>query len=179
METYPGIHLFAMTTAIISALPEEQAGLLQLLSNKEHITHIPRRLSLGLIHEKPVILTLAGVGKVAAAMTATMLIERYKVQRIIFTGVAGAVAAHVEVGDVVVGTEYLQHDMDASPLFPPHEIPYTGISRFKADDRLNAIVLEALHAVFMPATPTFDLISHLPQTYAECAAYEALSSQRH
>jgi adenosylhomocysteine nucleosidase len=145
-----------MTTAIISALPEEQAGLLSFISNHEHVAQIPRRphhgLTHGLIHKKPVILALAGVGKVAAATTATMLIERYKVQRIVFTGVAGAVAAHVNVGDVVVGDAYLQHDMDASPLFPRFEIPYTGISRFAGDAALNAIILEALRADSMPAS---------------------------
>jgi adenosylhomocysteine nucleosidase len=145
-----------MLTAIISALPEEQAGLTHLLLNREHAAHIPRRLqtglTLGLIHQKPVVLALAGVGKVAAATTATMLIERFKVRRIIFTGVAGAVASHVNVGDVVVGSEYLQHDMDASPLFPRFEIPYTGISRYRGDAKLIAMILEALREDFMPAT---------------------------
>jgi adenosylhomocysteine nucleosidase len=145
-----------MLTAIISALPEEQAGLTHLLLNKEQAAHISRRLqtglTLGLIHQKPVILALAGVGKVAAATTATMLIERFKVQRIIFTGVAGAVASHVNVGDVVVGSEYLQHDMDASPLFPRFEIPYTGISRYRGDAKLIAMISEALRADSMPAT---------------------------
>lgn len=145
-----------ITTAIVSALPEEQAGLLQLLLNHEHLAHIPRRIDTGLIHQKPVILALAGVGKVAASITATMLIERYKVQRIIFTGVAGAVASHVNVGDVVIGTEYLQHDIDASPLFPRHEIPYTGISRFNADDKLIAIILEAVHAINTPSKTRFE-----------------------
>lgn len=144
-----------MTTAIISALPEEQTGLVQLLSNHECIAQIPRRpqlhLTIGLIQNKPVILALAGVGKVAAATTATMLIERYQVKRIVFTGVAGAVAAHVNVGDVVVGSSYLQHDMDASPLFPRFEIPYTGISRFAGDPQLIAMILEAISADFKPA----------------------------
>lgn len=136
-----------MTTAIISALPEEQAGLVQLLSNHEHLAQIPRGLERGLIHKRPVILALAGVGKVSAATTATLLIERYQVERIVFTGVAGAVASHVEVGDIVVGSHYMQHDMDARPLFPRYEIPYTGLRQHAADERLVAMVLEALSAV--------------------------------
>jgi adenosylhomocysteine nucleosidase len=135
-----------MTTAILSALAQEQAGLAQLLSNSEQYNHIPRQLQRGLIHQKPVILALAGVGKVAAAITATMLIERYQVERIVLTGVAGAVASNVNVGDVVIGSEFLQHDMNASPLFPKYEMPYTGISRYGADKTLNAIVLEALYS---------------------------------
>lgn len=136
-----------MTTAIISALPEEQTGLRQLLRNSERLTQVPRMLERGLIHKKPVILALAGVGKVAAAITAAMLIERHKVDRIIFTGVAGAISAQVNIGDVVIGNQYLQHDMDASPLFPRYEIPTTGISRYAGDAKLIAMLLEALRAV--------------------------------
>ena len=149
-----------MTTAIISALPEEQAGMLALLSNHERLTHAGWALEQGLIHGKPVILALAGVGKVAASSTATMLIERFGVQRIIFTGVAGAVSEAVNVGDVVVGAEYLQHDMDASPLFPRYEIPYTGITRFAGDTQLIAMLLEALRADSMPATGSKSLKIH-------------------
>ncbi len=137
-----------MITAIISALPEEQTGLHQLLRNSERLTQVPRMLEHGLIHNKPVILALAGVGKVAAATTATMLIERHKVDRIIFTGVAGAVASQINVGDIVIGSQYLQHDVDASPLFPRYEIPTTGISRYAGDVKLIAMLLEALHAAY-------------------------------
>jgi adenosylhomocysteine nucleosidase len=140
-----------MTTAIISALPEEQAGLLHLLSNHEHLAKIPRRVELGLMHGKPVILALAGIGKVAAATTATMLIERHKVERILFTGVAGGIAPQVQVGDVVVGSHYLQHDMDASPQFPRYEVPLYGMSEFTADQDLLSIILEALRAQFITA----------------------------
>ena len=149
-----------MTTAIVSALPQEQAGLIRLLSNHERLAQIPRAIDKGLIHNKPVILALAGVGKVAASITAAMLIERYSVQRFIFTGVAGAVARDVNVGDVVVGTAYLQHDMDASPLFPRFEIPYTGISRCCGDAHLVATILEALCAIGTPANHSKALKIH-------------------
>jgi adenosylhomocysteine nucleosidase len=132
-----------MTTAIISALPEEQAGLTSLLKQPELLTAKPRSLHCGFIHDHPVILALAGIGKVAAATTATLLIERHGVKRIVFTGVAGAVASSVQVGDVVVGNAYLQHDMDASPLFPRYEVPLYGRSRFDADTLLVAMLLEA------------------------------------
>jgi adenosylhomocysteine nucleosidase len=65
--------------------------------------------------------------------------------------VAGAVSKALNVGDIVIGSEYLQHDMDASPLFPRHEIPYTGISRYRGDAHLIAMISEALCADFMPA----------------------------
>lgn len=135
-----------MITAIVSALPEEQVGLRHLLSNHEHLAQIPRGLERGLIHEKEVALALAGVGKVSAAMTAAALIERLQVGAIVFTGVAGAIGREVQIGDVVVGQSCLQHDMDARPLFPRFEIPYTGISEFAGDARLVELATLALQA---------------------------------
>jgi adenosylhomocysteine nucleosidase len=121
-----------MTLAILSALPEEQTGLSGLLSNQELITHAGRRFLKGLIHGQPVVLALCGIGKVAAATTATVLIERFGAQQVVFTGVAGGLGADVQVGDVVLGTHYVQHDMDASPLFPRFEVPLYGVAHFAA-----------------------------------------------
>ncbi len=91
---------------------------------------------------QPVVLALSRIGKVAAATTATALIAHLGVSRIVFTGVAGGVGDGVLVGDVVVGTSYLQHDMDASPLFPRYEIPLYGQSVFAGDKAM----CDALHA---------------------------------
>jgi adenosylhomocysteine nucleosidase len=136
-----------MTTAILSALPEEQAGLLALLGNVQSSGRAGREFHYGTIHGKPVVLVYSRVGKVAAATTATTLIEHYGVERIVFTGVAGGLAPHVQVGDVVVGTQYLQHDMDASPLFARYEMPLYGRQRFDAQVELCATVCIAARAL--------------------------------
>jgi adenosylhomocysteine nucleosidase len=146
-----------MTTAILSALPEEQQGLHERLSDTETIERAGRRFTLGRLHGQRVVLALAGVGKVAAAITATLLIEHFKVSRIVFTGVAGGLHPDVRVGDVVVGSHFIQHDMDASPLFPRHELPYRGISRIPADETLSAMLLEALRVDSMSANSHFSL----------------------
>ena len=71
------------------------------------------------------------------------LIERFQSRRIVFTGVAGGLGEDVRVGDVVVARALLQHDMDASPLFPRHEVPLTGHSHFATDAALSDALVEA------------------------------------
>jgi adenosylhomocysteine nucleosidase len=84
------------------------------------------------------VLTLSRVGKVAAATAATGLIHAFEVGAILNVGVAGGAALAVKVGDIVVGTAMLQHDLDARPIFPRYEVPLTGMSRFEADPAFAA-----------------------------------------
>ena len=79
--------------------------------------------------------------------TATALVERFGVAEMVFTGVAGGLGAGVAVGDVVVASHFLQHDMDASPLFPRHEVPLYGRSHFDTDERLGSALALATQAV--------------------------------
>lgn len=140
-----------MTTAILSALPEEQSSLVQHLLHAQRVMHAGRAFWLGELHGRPVVLALSGIGKVAASTTATALIERFGVARIVFTGVAGGVGDGVNVGDVVVANEYLQHDMDASPLFPRWEMPGYARSRFVCDAPLSALLSGAASAYLASA----------------------------
>ena len=129
--------------AILSALPEEQQGLIEQLADPARVDRAGRAFWRGTLQGQPVVLALSRVGKVAAATTATTLIEAFGVTRLVFTGVAGGVGPGVHVGDVVVATEFVQHDMDASPLFPRYEIPLYGRSRWPCDEALSALLLEA------------------------------------
>jgi adenosylhomocysteine nucleosidase len=93
-----------------------------------------------------------------SATTTTALIEHFGVSRIVFTGVAGGLAPQVNVGDVVVAREFIQHDMDASPLFPRHEVPLTGMARFPADAALS-------HALAVAAPLALqNMLATLPQS---------------
>ena len=129
--------------AILSALAQEQDGLLAHLHNPVQVQHAGRTFWCGDLLGKPVVLALSRIGKVAAATTATVLIERFSAKTIVFTGVAGGVGAGVRVGDVVIGSAYLQYDMDASPLFPRYEVPLSGRAVFDADAVLLAQLQQA------------------------------------
>jgi adenosylhomocysteine nucleosidase len=143
------------TTAILSALAEEQQGLLELLQQPQKTRHAGRDFWQGRLHGRPVVLALSRIGKVAAATTSVALIERFEAGRIVFTGVAGGLGDGVQVGDVVVASAFVQHDLDASPLFPRYEVPLYGRARFACDRALTAHLLRAgragLDSLALPA----------------------------
>lgn len=132
-----------MTLAILSALPEEQQGLAALLQSPSTHRHAGRDVVTGHLHGHPVVLALTGIGKVAAATTTTALIERFGVQRVLFTGVAGGIGAGVQVGDVVVAQHFVQHDMDTRPLFPQWQVPGYAQPLFACDDGMGRGLLAA------------------------------------
>jgi adenosylhomocysteine nucleosidase len=144
--------------ALVSAMHEELAAVLARMPDEQKTVVAGREFWVGHWHGHEVVAVLSRIGKVAAATTATTLIERFGVTRIVFTGVAGGLAPHVNVGDVVVAREFIQHDMDASPLFPRHEVPLTGMTRFAADAALS----DALAAAAPLALQ--DMLATLPQT---------------
>ena len=127
---------------------EELKALLALMPDEQRVRIAGRDFWVGHLHGQPVVAVLSRIGKVAAAVTAAVLLERFGVRAIVFSGVAGGLAPGVNVGDVVVATALLQHDMDASPLFPKYEVPLMGISRFTTDaaisDALATVAEETL-----------------------------------
>jgi len=129
--------------AIVSAMQEELRTLLPLIEPGQRVDIGGRHFHCGRLHGRAVVLALSGIGKVAAAATATLLIDRFAASELLFTGVAGGLHADVAVGDVVVARSLLQHDMDASPLFPRYEVPLTGRSHFAADGELAAALAAA------------------------------------
>jgi adenosylhomocysteine nucleosidase len=137
-----------MRTAIVSAMHEELAAVLALLPDERKQPAAGREFWVGHLHGQEVVAVLSRIGKVAAATTATVLLERFEVDRIVFTGVAGGLAPGVNRGDVVVADAFLQHDLDASPIFPRWEVPLYGVDRFATDralsERLAAAVRRAL-----------------------------------
>ena len=122
-----------LPVAIVSAMHHELRALMPLLRDPQSVRLAGRDFHHGSIHGQPVVLVLSGIGKVAASITAVLLMHEFNVRQLVFTGVAGGLRRGVKVGDVVVARQLLQHDMDASPLFPRFEIPLTGRSRFEAD----------------------------------------------
>lgn len=149
--------------AILAAMPEEIAGLRAQLVIDDAATlpaepeRASRELLAGTLWDVPVVLAWTQWGKVAAAITATHVLAAYSPSAVIFTGVAGGLVPQVAIGDVVVADSLVQHDVDASPIFPRHEIPLLGRSSFISDEGLRQD-LAAAAGVFLAE----DLPSAIP-----------------
>lgn len=134
---------------IIGAMKEEIALFLEHMEQVETTERAQIQFLEGLLHNQRVVLCKSGVGKVNAAVTTQILIDAYEVDSIIFTGVAGALHPELNVGDIVISSELMQHDMDVTALgFPRGTIPYEDTSVFVSDERLKQAALDASNELF-------------------------------
>ncbi len=115
-----------MRIGLMGAMPEEMNKIIDAMEVVKVEERGSRSYYVGRLYGKDVVAVFSRWGKVAAATTAVHLILEYKVDSIVFTGVAGGILPNMHVGDVVVGNQFFQHDMDARPLMRQFEIPLTG-----------------------------------------------------
>lgn len=133
----------SLRLGIISALHQEQAGLIEAMEAPQTAHVGMRDYVTGSLWGTNCVCVLSRIGKVAAAATAATLIERFNVTHIVFTGVAGAADADVLVGDIVVAENLVQYDMNAAPLFSRFEIPLLGLSHLASDKHLTDCLIRA------------------------------------
>lgn len=101
---------------IICAMQIEADGIIALCENVKTTTHAKIKFTLGTLHGKDICIVVCGVGKVNAAMCALMLIEKYKPNLVLNSGVAGSLSPIVGIGDIVVATKSVEHDMNGTAL---------------------------------------------------------------
>lgn len=147
---------------IMSALHEELAAVLARMPDEQRLSVAGRDFWRGHWQGHAVVAVLSRIGKVAAATTATVLLERFGVDSLIFTGVAGGLGQGVRVGDVVLANGFVQHDLDASPLFPRREVPLYGRSCFEA----NPLLLQQL------AQASAQVLAHVEQHVGRKAMHD-------
>lgn len=99
----------------------------------------------GTLHGIPVVICSCGVGKVNAALCVQVLVDRFHVTHVVNTGVAGSLDPRLSIGDLVVSTDALQHDMDVCNLgYLPGQIPGFASASFQADASLRRRALAAI-----------------------------------
>jgi adenosylhomocysteine nucleosidase len=102
----------------------------------------------GKLLEKEVVVVRCGIGKVNAAVCTQILADLFQVDAVINTGVAGSLRNEIDIADIVISTDTLQHDMDATGFgYPAGVIPRMEQSIFKADERLVELAKEVCSEV--------------------------------
>lgn len=136
-----------MTTSVIGligAMDEEIELLLAQMVSSKKVSKAGVNYVKGTLQGREIVVCKSGVGKVNAAVTTQILIDHFGVSQVLFTGVAGALDPRLNIGDIVISSSCMQHDMDVTPLgYERGVIPYQSISDFPADDRLISLAEQA------------------------------------
>ena len=129
---------------IIGAMDSEVTSLKEHTSDKKTTVIAGMEFIEGTLRGRSVVIVKCGVGKVNAGICANTLINNFGCTRIINTGVAGSLNNDINIGDIVVSVDAVQHDMDATALgFEKGEIPYTDMRVFSADAGLRQAAVRA------------------------------------
>jgi adenosylhomocysteine nucleosidase len=129
---------------VIGAMAEEVERLHRHLDAETVTEHAGRTYRHGVLAGQRVTVVQSRIGKVAAALTAASLVRDHGVDAIVFTGIAGALHDDLAIGDVVVATELVQHDLAGPPsMFVRGEIPLLGVVELPTDDGMTAAAVAA------------------------------------
>lgn len=141
---------------IIGAMDEEVAKI------KEHMTEIEveSKASMdfykGLLNGKEAVVVRSGIGKVNAAICTQILADDFHVDAVINTGIAGSLNKDINIGDIVLSTDTLEHDMDAVSFgYPLGQIPRMDTLSFQADEKLRKTAMDACQKV-LPNITAFE-----------------------
>lgn len=125
---------------IIGAMEEEVAALKEQMHIEELRTIAGMEFCKGVCEGQPVVVVRSGIGKVNAAVCTQILCDVFQAEAIINTGVAGSLKNEINIGDIVLSTDALQHDMDATGFgYEAGVIPRMETSVFEADEELIAL----------------------------------------
>lgn len=133
---------------IIGAMEEEVAGLKEKMVVEQTIQRASMEFLKGSLEGKPVVVVRCGIGKVNAAICTQILADEFHVDAIVNTGIAGSLKNEINIGDIVLSTDTMQHDMDATGFgYEYGIIPRMETSCFPSDEKLMALAKECCERV--------------------------------
>jgi adenosylhomocysteine nucleosidase len=134
----------ASMIGIIGAMDEEVSQIVEVMELTETYERASMKFMKGKLNDKDVVIVRSGIGKVNAAVCAQLLVDRFNVNYIINTGIAGSLKADINIGDVVLSSDVLHHDVDATGFgYPLGQIPRMDTLAFPADEKLIELAKEA------------------------------------
>lgn len=126
-----------MKYGIIGAMDLETKLLIEAMDAVNESTIAGMTFYKGTLGSNEAIVVTSGIGKVNAAMCAQILITKFEIDALINTGISGAIDERLEIGDIVVSTDCIEHDFDVTAFgYAPGVIPRMESSIFIADDTL-------------------------------------------
>ena len=129
---------------IIGAMEVEVATLKETLKDVQITRKASMEFYAGVLEGKKVVVVRSGIGKVNAAVCTQILIDDFQAEVVINTGIAGSLNADINIGDIVVSTDAVEHDMDVSALGDPvGQVPRMDVFAFPADKELVRKAVEA------------------------------------
>ena len=131
---------------IICAMQIEADGIIALCENVSVSEKFGMTFTRGTLHGKELVIVVCGVGKVNAAMCAATLIDTYQPELVINSGVAGAVSPVVSIGDIVIGTKAVEHDMNTTAIGDKQgevSFPSGKVLFFECDNAVSRLLEEA------------------------------------
>ena len=105
--------------AIMGAMPEEIEPLLSKMDNVETIVYAQNKYFTGMYEGQELVVAYSKIGKVFATLTATILIEKFQCEKLLFSGVAGAISDELKIGDLIIANGLCQHDLDITAFGHP------------------------------------------------------------
>ena len=136
------------TIGIIGAMEVEVAILKEKMEDVRIIKKASMDFYEGILSGKKVVVVRSGIGKVNAGICAQILADVFSVDAIINTGIAGSLNKNINIGDIVLSTDVVQHDMDATGFgYRKGQIPQMPVFFFNADDNLRRLAAEVCKEV--------------------------------
>ena len=133
---------------IIGAMDEEVAKLKETMQDVTVETKASMEFYKGTMNGKEVVVVRSGIGKVNAGICTQILCDLYHVDAVINTGIAGSLNKNINIGDIVLSTDVVQHDMDATGFgYRKGQIPQMPVFFFNADDNLRRLAAEVCKEV--------------------------------
>lgn len=141
---------------IIGAMDEEVAKIKEHMSNVTISTKASMDFYRGLLQGGEAVVVRSGIGKVNAAVCTQILVDDFGVDAVINTGIAGSLNNDINIGDIVLSTDALEHDMDAVSFgYPLGQVPRMDTLSFPADSHLRKVALDACQKV-LPSISAFE-----------------------
>lgn len=133
---------------IIGAMEEEVAKLKERMRDVTVMSKASMEFLKGTLSGYPVVVVRSGIGKVNAAICTQILADMYHVDAIVNTGIAGSLNAEINIGDIVLSTDTIEHDMDAAAFgYPLGQIPRMDTLSFEADAVLRKLAKKVCEQV--------------------------------